>query len=216
MRDFRRAVFKYTTTAPSAKPLRHDLAATLERGIPPTMPAIGLLSDDKVQDVVERVVWLAQRGEVERRLVAALVPGDDVSRRTKREAVAAVGEEWSAAESQVTVKAKTPPALTPELARWGRALFASKEAACAACHGADGRGPGPTARELVDAWGQPDPPPDLSRGAFPGGGSPADLYRSIAAGLKGTPMPGYQEALGSEQIWDLVAYLRELGGERGR
>lgn len=209
-RDYRRGVFKFTSTAPGARALRSDLVATLRRGVPPKMPSFALVEEGSLQDTVELVLWFSERGEVERRLVAALEPGSAPSQKTQREAVTTTGAAWAAAETQVAVRPSRPPPLTAELAKWGRELFLSKEAGCVACHGAEGRGHGPSAAGLKDDWGEPIVPRDLTAGIFKGGSEPADVFRSIACGLKGTPMPAFKEALGSEQIWNLVAYVRSL------
>jgi mono/diheme cytochrome c family protein len=76
---------------------------------------------------------------------------------------------------------------------------------CAACHGADARGNGPTAKSL------PMPPADLTAEHF-WVHSDGDLYWFIAHGFTisrvGPVMPGFGETLSSEAIWDLIDYLR--------
>ncbi len=73
-RDFRHGVFKWKSTERSAKPLRRDLAELLRRGVPSTaMPSFSLLGDEDVEALVDYVIYLSVRGEVERRLVAAAV-----------------------------------------------------------------------------------------------------------------------------------------------
>jgi mono/diheme cytochrome c family protein len=71
---------------------------------------------------------------------------------------------------------------------------------CAACHGIDGNGGGPTAQRLgwaLTALGQELP--QLSDGAV--------NYR-IAVGTVGTGMPGFAGTLAERDRWDLVNYLR--------
>ena len=65
---------------------------------------------------------------------------------------------------------------------------------------------------LIDAWEQPVLPAVLSREHHKSGDRPTDLYRTIATGLNGTPMVGFEGTLESEQIWDLVAYLKSIEG----
>lgn len=97
------------------------------------------------------------------------------------------------------------PPLTPELVAAGRSKF--KEAGCAECHGPDGRGNGPSAKDLKDFWGHSISPSDLTLRPFKSGQRPEDLYRTIATGLDGTPMPSYQAALSPEEEWALVGYI---------
>ena len=97
------------------------------------------------------------------------------------------------------------PPLTSELIAAGRAKF--EEAGCAECHGPDARGNGPSAKELKDHWGNAILPSDLTLKPFKSGQRPEDLYRSIATGLDGTPMPSYEGALSPEERWALVGYI---------
>ena len=60
-------------------------------------------------------------------------------------------------------------------------------------------------------------PRKLSAGVFRGGGHPETLYRRLVAGIAGTPMPGVMvveqpsaTALSSDQVWDIVHYVRSL------
>ncbi len=75
----------------------------------------------------------------------------------------------------------------------GAALFRRE---CAGCHG----------RRATGGRG-----PDLTRGTFRHAGNDADLFRLIATGIPGTAMPG-AAATHPDGIWQLVAYIRSLGG----
>ncbi|MFQ5666929.1 MAG: c-type cytochrome [Candidatus Binatia bacterium] len=91
--------------------------------------------------------------------------------------------------------------------RRGRVLY--DDSGCASCHGRDGRGNGPSAKDLKDVWGQADPPRDLTAPwTFRGSDRPDALYTRIAFGINGTPMPGYAEVLKPTDIAALVAYVR--------
>jgi mono/diheme cytochrome c family protein len=84
---------------------------------------------------------------------------------------------------------------------------------CEGCHGAEGRGDGPSAPTLKDDWGQQIRPADLSRPwTFNGGGRREDIFRSISTGLNGTPMAGFASALKEEQRWQLVDFISSLAG----
>jgi len=104
-----------------------------------------------------------------------------------------------------------PPTRTPELVGRGRQVYV--DAGCAVCHGAGGRGDGPASADLKDAWGDPILPSDLTRLPRKSGPTPADLYRTIATGLDGTPMPAYGDALTAEELWAVVAYIYGLPPE---
>ena len=100
---------------------------------------------------------------------------------------------------------KEPP-LTPEMIRNGKAVYAL--AGCWMCHGKTGVGDGPSAPNLADDVGRPIRPYNFTRaGAFKGGGTPRDIYRTFSTGIGGTPMPGYGEdalTIGRESVADLT------------
>ena len=97
-----------------------------------------------------------------------------------------------------------PPKPLPDskLIAFGRLQY--QEAGCAQCHGAEGKGDGPSARDLKDDWGGPISPSDLTLKPFKSGSDPEDLYRTLSVGLNGTPMPSYSDALTPQQRWALV------------
>ncbi len=75
-RDYRKGLFKFTSTLQSDKACREDLARTILQGIPGTyMPSFLLLKDDEVHAIVEYVRWLAMRGEMEQRVVVEFEGG---------------------------------------------------------------------------------------------------------------------------------------------
>ena len=105
------------------------------------------------------------------------------------------------------------PKKTPELVARGRLMYL--EAGCADCHGEGGKGDGPSSTELKDEWGNHIAPSDLNLTRLPrkSGLAPVDLYRTIATGLDGTPMPSYADALTPEEIWAIATYLYALPPE---
>jgi mono/diheme cytochrome c family protein len=69
-RDFRRGLFKYKVTPRNSKPLKADLARTLRQGLTGTqMPLFDKLKDDQIDALVEYVVYLSIRGELERKMI---------------------------------------------------------------------------------------------------------------------------------------------------
>lgn len=104
----------------------------------------------------------------------------------------------------ITIPAAPP--VTADLVERGARIYV--KAQCWECHGREGKGDGPSAGQLKDDWGMPIRPTDLTRLPYKGGQALEDLYRTIATGLDGTPMPSYEDSLAADEIWALVAYLR--------
>ena len=65
-RDYRRGIFKFSSTPYGAKPRRADLIRTVRHGAKGTsMPAFPFLPDEDVEALVDYVLLLSHRGEVE-------------------------------------------------------------------------------------------------------------------------------------------------------
>lgn len=116
----------------------------------------------------------------------------------------------------------------------GRLLFAGK-ANCVQCHGETGLGDGQTENfdDWVNDWAKtsgidpnapatyedfvkagalpprPIRPRNLRMPVFRGGSHPDDVYRRIANGIEGTPMPS-SPSLTADEIWALVAYVKSI------
>ena len=88
------------------------------------------------------------------------------------------------------------PGNTPADIAAGAKLFSTE---CAACHGAD-------------AGGGPGAPPLVGR-EFKHGDSEWALYRTIRYGVPETAMLSHP--LGWQHIWQVIAYIRSIGVERG-
>ena len=176
-RDFRRGTFKFKSTPVGKKPTRQDIHRTLYEGIPGTaMPSFRAIDESKefahdIDDLVEYVRFLAIRGEVERRVMAAYVREgvelDPDSGRLK-ELLAQVVQKWAAFESDA-IEVPEPPAYISsasrdlaigidgidngqhvELMKKGQSLFESELTACVKCHGKTGAGDG--ASQDYDEW----------------------------------------------------------------
>ncbi|MCC9599788.1 cytochrome c [Stieleria sp. JC731] len=73
-RDFRAGVFKWKSTERNAKPTRQDLQKLLVRGIPGTgMPSFSRVDIDDRNAIVDYLIYLAVRGEFERKLLSDAV-----------------------------------------------------------------------------------------------------------------------------------------------
>ncbi|MEM0926488.1 MAG: cytochrome c, partial [Planctomycetota bacterium] len=69
-RDYRAGIFKFKSTKRGSKPLREDLANSIRHGIAgTTMKAIPELTEDDIQALVDYVIYLSLRGELERSLL---------------------------------------------------------------------------------------------------------------------------------------------------
>ena len=97
----------------------------------------------------------------------------------------------------------------------GSEIFLGAEAECIKCHGAAGRGDGPSAAELTeDFFGDVIVPADLTMPwLFRGGPTADDIYMRLKTGLTGSPMPSYAEVLSDEDLWHLANYVDSLGAD---
>ena len=91
----------------------------------------------------------------------------------------------------------------------GRAVY--EQLGCAACHGSAGRANGTSAAGLVDDWGMPIRPADLTQGwSYRGGSDPQAVLLRVLTGIDGTGMPSYAEALAPEDAWPMAHYVASL------
>ena len=183
-RNFRTGLFKFRTTPYGKLPVDDDLRRTIRSGISGTaMPVFSHLLGDEVDALIVYLKNLSRSWSDETLLSEPL-------------SIPAIPDWFSSASEQ------------PEHADKGRVRFA---ALCAVCHGPAGKGDGPGGLQLVDAWEQPIRPADLSAPHHKSGDSPRDLYRTIATGMNGTPMMGFAGLVTEAEIWDLVAFIGQLG-----
>ncbi len=101
-----------------------------------------------------------------------------------------------------------PPPRTPDEIDKGKTVF--EKTGCMACHGPKGRADGRSAATLMDDWGDAILPANFSKGVFKTGKEEWKIYRSIANGLGGTPMPSFSDQLKPVEIWELVYYIQSL------
>ncbi|MBY0398363.1 MAG: c-type cytochrome, partial [Thermoleophilia bacterium] len=213
-RDYRPGVFKFTSTTYGSKPLREDLIRTVRRGIAGTsMPAFRLLPQEEVEAVVDHVIALARRGELETQLADAAEFDGAVDPKGVPGLVDAIAGRWTAARGNVIFPATPMPVFTATHVAEGKTAFLTK--GCSKCHGEDGRGQ--TKENIgVDSWGNPTKAADLTSGMLRGGTEALDVYRHISGGINGTPMPSFSGALAAEPqtMWTLTAYVLDLVNTR--
>lgn len=91
-RDYRKGIFKFTTTNANSRAQREDLARVIENGIAGTyMPSFKLLTDDEMTSIIEYVMWLSMRGELEYQLVKTLT--DQFSQESVRDQLKSAREQ---------------------------------------------------------------------------------------------------------------------------
>ncbi|MFM7059061.1 MAG: c-type cytochrome, partial [Planctomycetota bacterium] len=205
---------KFTSTPYGVKPLRSDLMMTLRRGVAGTsMPSFRLLPDADIEAVVDYVILLSRRGELQRLLAGEAESSEELDDDVVTEYVDVVAGRWKDAGTLSTASLTPQPELTPDRAQQGRQAFL--ESGCSKCHGEDGRG---HTKDNIgqDAWGFPTRAADLTSGMLRGGQEPMDIYRRILNGINGTPMPGFRSVLEAdpERAWNLVSYVLEISGRR--
>lgn len=224
-RDYRHGVFKFSSVNSPARPRRDDLRRTVEHGLPGTQMAAWreLLGTGEREALIDRVRWMAIRGEVERWLVASWIADDERPSDEIEDAYRTIWERWLTAEDHfVALQDPVPPSTAAAIERGDRLFHDAARGNCASCHGDNGRGDGPSAVEvtpdgvrhplLLDEWGRPAWPSDLRAGIFRGGSRPIDIYRRVHCGIHGTPMPAQAGTLSQDEIWDVVHYVRSIAG----
>jgi mono/diheme cytochrome c family protein len=217
-RDYTLGTFKFTSTS-NGKARKADLIQTVRRGVTGTsMPSFANFSNDELSDVVDYVLALTHRGELQRSL--AQVAFDDEA-LPEEEGIDEIADEilapWGEANNSVVMPLTPMPLMTDETVAQGHALFL--KFACSRCHGNDGRGGSMGNVDVgTDAWGHKAAAADLTSGMFHGGGRPIDLYRRIYAGIYGSPMPAFSSQFANtpDDIWLLVHFVKDAGQRRRR
>ncbi len=111
------------------------------------------------------------------------------------------------------VEIGAPPARTSRTLANGRKLYGLMQ--CGKCHGKEGRGDGPAADTLKDDRGRKMRAYDMTTGRYRGGSRLADVYRTMATGVMGTPMPAYADSMEPQQVWELAHYIKSLERDSG-
>jgi mono/diheme cytochrome c family protein len=232
-RDYRRGVFKFTSTNNNLKyrkPRRDDLVRTLEKGIEGTsMPAFGLLPAAEIDALVGYLIHLSIRGEVEYMTLSEFRdgnptfkdPNEDVDRNLELpEYVTSLTEElikrWNLASTTApnTIPPPAPAQLDPKTGKaphdsivrgYKKFIEAAGDAACLNCHADFGR----QSLFRYDVWGTLARPANLTVPIYRGGRRPLDLYYRVSGGIEGCGMPA-NKTLTPEQFWDLVNFVQAL------
>jgi mono/diheme cytochrome c family protein len=172
-----------------------------------------------IEALVEYVIYLSVRGEVERRLIRLAATSEEpISKEMAIEEAQKVVAAWKEAPDAIPPAIPIPELNNEELSasiERGGELFRSEKTACYRCHGNEGKGDGIsqdydewtkdwTIRVGIDPankseWKAMKPfgalKPVLNRsrnlhlGALRGGAEITDIARRIQLGIDGTPMP---------------------------
>lgn len=203
-RDFRLGKFKIASKG--SRPSPDELRRVLREGVPGTrMQAYDLISEADLDAVIAYVIHLSQRGEAESKTLTTLA-NDEGTDPTEVPKIVIAAATRSAADWQAA-------ALTPKLApvtlptghdalRRGQTLFTQN---CVGCHA----GYGQAESYRYDAWGVAAKLPDLTRGEWKWGRSPADAVARIRNGIPAANMPA-NPSLTDAQVLDLAAFTLAL------
>ncbi|MEM8733178.1 MAG: cytochrome c [Planctomycetota bacterium] len=167
-RDFRPGKFKYASTPIGKKPTREDLHRLLGHGIVGTsMPSFRLLDEEDREALVDYVIFLSVRGELERKLLAEAALELDIeggdrlydprlkesdpdafqdSLASMQQTAKRIVDDWSQASEEVTLVPEYPwndrTEIPAESIANGKKLFQGNVASCSFCHGAEAKGDG--------------------------------------------------------------------------
>ncbi len=188
-RNFRLARYKYTQTQYGKLPLDSDIYKAIAEGLHGTaMPG---WSDT------------LNHGEIE-----SLV--DYIKSFSKKFAKAkAKGRE------PAPIPIGTPPLFSVKVIEKGRKLY---NVYCKKCHGGTGRGSGSSAVSLTHDLGDRIWPRNLTEGwLYRGGNRSEDIFRTVATGISGTPMPSHvsfnpedKSALTLKDAWNVTAFVDSI------
>lgn len=208
-RDYRKGIFKFTSTPRGNKPRHEDLVRFIRHGAKGTsMPGFPWMPNDDLNAVIAYVKSLSCRGQLELSLVQEAEDNLEENEGFDPEFVAEeandIYDKWNSAASQM-VQPQTPMVpYNDKTIELGARAFVKQS--CYKCHGIDGRG-NPNSSVGKDDWGRVVYAANLRAGMLHGGRRPIDIYRRIHSGINGTPMPGFGASLGQQGELDTVWHL---------
>jgi mono/diheme cytochrome c family protein len=184
------------------------------------MPTFRWMAQEDLDAVIDYVILLSSRGEVEYRLMKIseqqLGEEDDIDPQLVSEQVQLIARSWADADTQIVRPLTPQPQYTQESIDAGARAFVQLN--CYKCHGRDGRG-NKTQDVGKDDWGRIAHAADLTTGMLHGGRRPVDIYRRIYSGINATPMPafaqpdtgkGETETQRSATIWNLAHFITSV------
>ena len=81
------------------------------------------------------------------------------------------------------------------------------EGVCVTCHGKEGKGDGPASMAL-------NPRPRSFSDQAVVAKSDKEIFDTITRGRPGTPMASFEKTLTEQERWDILVYVRSLGGKK--
>ncbi len=212
-RDLRAGRFRLVSTSNNV-PTREDFHAVLLRGMPGSaMPPWAHLSQAERDALVDEVMRIRSDGAYESYVKQLKededLTDDEIAAADVQEEISEYVHDFTTPGESTSVPAMGAP--TDAAIARGKEVYA--KFVCISCHGTTGRGDG--VEEMWDDEKMPTRPRDFTQGIFKGNPEPASLYRRIAYGMPGTPMPG-SGTMTPEQIVDLVHYIRSLSTDNQR
>jgi mono/diheme cytochrome c family protein len=197
-RDLTLGIYKYASVIDGGLPTDDDLRRIIKRGLRGNlMPAYPKLSDSDATALVHYLKTLAPRWLEDR------------------------------AGSPITIGADPWPAGSADAAERGKAVYHGV-AQCWSCHPSylsrpelEAATPKPlsirdnlhAAKMVKTDYGQLRSP-DLKKDTLIAVHAREDLFRIIATGIPGTPMPSWIDSLGPKDVWALVRYVESLRASR--
>jgi mono/diheme cytochrome c family protein len=109
--------------------------------------------------------------------------------------------EGGAHRHPAAAKLQNPVAVTPASIASGKQIYDKQ---CAGCHGDAGKGDGSMGTELNPK------PADLTDADWKHGSSDGEIFTVIRDGVKNTGMKPYARKITTNQIWDVVNYVRSM------
>lgn len=195
-RNFHIGRYKLVSSSNSV-PFRDDVIRTIRNGMAGTsMPAWKFFTDAQVEALADYVLAISRQALRE----------DLIKRKVKPPTLDKIVTARMTATEKVTIPPE--PAVTQADLIKAKALF---DVTCAKCHEVDGSGRADASWKTDEGW--PIASRNFTSHVYKGGGSSADLYTRIYAGMPGTPMAAFN-SMSPEDIWRIVHYVQWLGDAR--
>jgi mono/diheme cytochrome c family protein len=208
-RDLTLGVYKFASVPAGALPTDDDLRRTIRDGLAGTaMTAHDGLSDADLQALVDVVKWLSPRWRTELPGAPVALPDDPWAGADRAAAIARgevvyheVAQCWSCHPAYVQMgEHRSRPKVEPGASGLPKAVTFQ----------ADPHRPVEVETSLGVAL-----PPDFLGDTFRAGYAEADLLRTVASGIGGSSMPGWQGRLSDSDLWAVVHYVRDLVSKIG-
>ena len=206
-RDFTKGYFKYVSVPARRLPVDADLLRTMNVGIAGSrMPPWDGIAERRRRDIVQYLKTLSGRWRSE-------TPGTPIPQRS---------DPWKASERRTVAVAQGERVYHGVAQCWechpsyqDRSTLSATLTQLRRARDTLGLKPVRLRGRLWRADVVPTQygslmPPDFLKAELHGGDALADLYRSVAAGIGGTPMPTWSAKLEVRDLWAVVHYVKSL------